>query len=82
MPEDKQQLIRIIKGRLPKEEYKRLLSALKSYQLAWSLAELYNELSLVFHKPEHHFMHRGMLRFVRESQRVEYEGLLLLNQVQ
>lgn len=82
LPQDKQQLIKIIKGHLPKDDYKRLLSALKSYQLAWSLSGLYAELSLVFHKPEHHFMHRGMVRFVRESQRAEYEGLLLLNQVQ
>lgn len=82
LPEDKAQLIKVIKTRLEKEDYKKLLNSLKSYQSTSSVSVLYEELSRVFASQEHHFMLRGMKRFVKETQQKEFEELLVNNKIQ
>lgn len=83
LPEDKAQLIKMVKDRLDKDDYKRLLNALKQYQATCCVSVLYEEMSSVFAKPQHHFMLRGMGRFVKEgSQREEFEELLIKNNIQ
>lgn len=75
LPEDKAELIKVVKSKLSKEDYKGLLNALKDYQAKSRVAVLYEEMSRVF--VEHPFMLRGMQRFVRESDQKEFEKLLL-----
>lgn len=82
LPEDKTQLIKIVKDRLDKDDYKRLLNSLKTYQATSCVSVLYDEMSSVFAKPEFHFMLRGMSRFVKEGrQRDEFDKLLINNNI-
>lgn len=81
LPEDKCELIKVIKQNITKENYKRLLSALKSYTLATEVAELFSEMCIVFSEPGHKFMLRGMRRFVKDQHREAFDNYLTLNQI-
>ena len=81
LPEDRGQLIKVVKEKLLKEDYKALLVALKSYQTTSCLQVLFDEISVVFMKPEHHFMLRGMRRFVKNTQYKEFDDLLVKHNI-
>lgn len=82
LPEDKCELIKIIKQNISKENYKRLLCALKSYSSATEVTDLFSELCIVFKEPSHTYMLRGMRRFVKDQHRVAFDNYLTLNQIQ
>lgn len=79
LPQDRTELVKLLKDRLKKENYKRLLTALKSYQSSFCVSLFYKEMSAVFEQPEHHYMLRGMSLFLKGSHREEFETLLALN---
>lgn len=82
LPEDKAQLIKVIKSRIAKDDYKRLLNALKAYQSMSCVNGFFEELHCIFRPKEHHFMLLGMKRFVKSAHQKDFEELLLKNEIQ
>lgn len=81
LPQDKFEMIKMVKKRLHRDSYALLLRTVATYNESLKLTEFVTDLCTVFESPELHFMLKGMRRYVRDHQREEFDRHLVLKHI-
>lgn len=76
VPEDRGELLKLIRGSLPKIQYKNFLSSVQIYQKSHNLNDLFKSLVEIFSDPELTYILNGMHRFLYDNHKTIFNDLL------